>query len=149
MTECIVSLGDGNSSVKLRGTPDDLRAVTTDTWLRRKTAIEGYLEAAAKLIVFLVAAVSGNMTQAGAIVMMALLLTTAGLLALSNANAKAFSVNGRMAMPWGREGEGEGKRKKGIKGVVVEGRVVPPAESGRGEDLAEKGMGYSIGDTGV
>ncbi|KAK0656783.1 hypothetical protein B0T16DRAFT_294130, partial [Cercophora newfieldiana] len=97
LTEYIVSLSDGKSSVKLRGTPDDLRAITVDSWLRSKTHVEGYLEAAAKLIVFLVAAVSGNMTQAGAIVMMTLLLITAGLLALSNANAKSFRINGRVA----------------------------------------------------
>ncbi|KAK1758722.1 hypothetical protein QBC47DRAFT_150104 [Echria macrotheca] len=146
LMEAIVSLGDGQSSaVKLRGTPEDLRAVTTDTWLRRKTAFEGYLEAAAKLIVFLVAAVSGNMTQAGAVTMMALLLTTAGLLGLSNQNAKAFRVNGRTATPFtGGSGEGIG----GKKAVVVDGgRVLPAADGGTttdgGADLAEKGMGQA------
>jgi len=139
LTEYVVSLGDGKSSVKLRGTPDDLKAITADAWLRSKTHVEGYLEAVAKLIVFLVAAVSGNMTQAGAIVMMTLLLITTGLLALSNANAKSFRINGRVAVP-------EGLEKKGIKGHVVEGRLVP-AESG-GPDQAEKGqVGYSTQDT--
>ncbi|KAK0632237.1 hypothetical protein B0T14DRAFT_541674 [Immersiella caudata] len=141
LTEYIISLSDGKPSsvVKLRGTPEDLRAITADSWLRTKTHVEGYLEAAAKLIVFLVAAVSGNMTQAGAIVMMALLLITAGLLALSNANAKAFRINGRVAAP-----EEDEKVRKGVKGQVVEGRVVGTGAEG-GQDLAEKGMGYSSG----
>ncbi|KAK4447493.1 hypothetical protein QBC34DRAFT_129279 [Podospora aff. communis PSN243] len=139
LTEYIVSLSDGRpSTVKLRGTSDDLRAVTAESWLRSKTHLEGYLEAAAKLIVFLVAAVSGNMTQAGAIAMMALLLVTAGLLALSNANAKAFRINGRVAAPE------EEEERKGMKGHVVEGRVVGTGAEG-GQDLAEKGMGYSSG----
>ena len=158
VTEYIVSLGDGKSSVKLRGAPEDLRAITADAWLRSKTYVEGYLEAAAKLIVFLVAAVSGNMTQAGAIVMMALLLITAGLLALSNANAKSFHFNGRVAAPEEEGGPGGTRTAKGLRGHVVEGRLVDPAGSGsdgRGgigeaggrDDLAEKGqVGYSTPD---
>jgi len=161
LTEWIVSLSDGRSPVKLRGTPDDVRAITADAWLRHKTAPEGYLEAAAKLIVFLVAAVSGNMTQAGALVMMALLLTTAGLLALSNANAKSFYINGRKAVTCSGspsadepQGEEEEREKKGGKGVVVDGRVIPQAE-GTGDgiraDDMEKGLGlgYSSENTAV
>ncbi|KAK0730034.1 hypothetical protein B0H67DRAFT_21001 [Lasiosphaeris hirsuta] len=121
VTECLVSLADGRSWVKLRGSPADLRAITTEAWLRNKTHVEGYLEAAAKLIVYLVAAVSGNMTQAGAIIMMALLLSTAGLLALSNAHAKSLKVNGRLAAPDvpAKEGKTRGKDR------VTEGKRVP------------------------
>lgn len=119
--------------VLLRGSPDDLAAITATAWLRSQTFVEGYLEAAAKLIVFLVAAVSGNMTQAGALTMMALLLATAGLLALSNANARAFQVHGRVATP-----EGEGDGGVGMKRQVVEGRVV---EGQSGVGMAEKGQG--------
>lgn len=121
------------TNVLLRGSPDDLAAITATAWLRSQTFVEGYLEAAAKLIVFLVAAVSGNMTQAGALTMMALLLATAGLLALSNANARAFQVNGRVATP-----EGEGDGVVGMKRQVVEGRVV---EGQSGVGMAEKGQG--------
>jgi hypothetical protein len=99
LTKYHVKLGDGRASVLLRGTTEDLRAITEDSWLRAKTNIEGYLEAAAKLIVYLAAGLSGNMTQAGQIIQMILLLTTAGLLALSNSNAKSFRMNGRVAAP--------------------------------------------------
>src|SRR6201999_2830327 len=57
------------------------------------------LEAAAKLLVYLIAALSGNLTQAAAFVLMALLLCSAGLLALSNHNAKSFRMHGRVAAP--------------------------------------------------
>ena len=78
-----------------------LQAITTSAWLAAPTHVEGYLEAAAKLLVYLVAALSGNMSQAGALVFMALLLVTAGLLGLSNAHAKSFRMHGRIAAPSG------------------------------------------------
>ena len=99
ITEYIVKFGDGHSAVRLRGLPDDLKAITADAWLRTKTSIDGYLEAMAKLLVYLVAALSGNMTQAGGIIFMCLLLISAGLLALSNAHARSFRMRGRVAFP--------------------------------------------------
>ncbi|KAI0883692.1 uncharacterized protein GGS22DRAFT_165838 [Annulohypoxylon maeteangense] len=98
LTEYLVDLGHGRS-VCLRGMTEDLQAVTTTSWLRTKTHIEGYLEATAKLIVYCVAAFSGNMTQVGSIIFMALLLVTAGLLGLSNGHAKTFRMHGRLATP--------------------------------------------------
>ncbi|KAI2466741.1 hypothetical protein F4781DRAFT_338170 [Annulohypoxylon bovei var. microspora] len=98
LTEYLVDLGHGRS-VCLRGIAEDLQAVTTTSWLRAKTHLDGYLEAAAKLIVYCVAAFSGNMTQVGSIIFMALLLITAGLLGLSNAHAKTFRMHGRLATP--------------------------------------------------
>ncbi|KAK4189758.1 hypothetical protein QBC35DRAFT_379576 [Podospora australis] len=94
----VVSLGDGRTVVRLRGSVRDLRAVTQVTWLRSKTHVEGYIEAFAKLIVYMVASLSGNMTQVGNLVLMVLLLVSAGLLALSNHKAKRFMVNGRAAV---------------------------------------------------
>ncbi|KAI1779269.1 hypothetical protein F4818DRAFT_244582 [Hypoxylon cercidicola] len=98
LTEYLVDLGQGRS-VCLRGVAEDLQAITTTSWLRAKTHLDGYLEATAKLIVYMVAAFSGNMTQVGSIIFMVLLLVTAGLLGLSNAHAKTFRMNGRLATP--------------------------------------------------
>ncbi|KAK3940563.1 hypothetical protein QBC46DRAFT_123007 [Diplogelasinospora grovesii] len=155
LTEYTVSLADGRSAVRLRGMSEDLQAITAHAWLRSKTHTEGYLEAMAKLLVYMVAALSGNMTQAGAIVMMALLLSTAGLLALSNANAKSFKMNGRVAAPeapgsaaagnGNGNGNGNGRdagtaRRKATNGAtndVINGRVkwdVPPYRSNRSGD---------------
>lgn len=94
-----VLIGDGKARVRLVGTPEDLRAVTAKSWLRAMNHVEGFVEAIARLIVYLVAALSGNMTQAGQMIQLVLLLTTAGLLALSNAEAKSFHMNGRVAAP--------------------------------------------------
>jgi hypothetical protein len=104
-TEYTIDLGMGRRVV-LRGSEGDLQAVTTQSWMRHKTNIEGYFEAAAKLIVYMVAAFSGNMTQAGSFILMALLLISAGCLGLSNANADGFKMHGRVATP-------ERKRKEG------------------------------------
>ncbi|KAI0012079.1 hypothetical protein F4779DRAFT_126052 [Xylariaceae sp. FL0662B] len=98
LTEYVVDLGQGRS-VCLRGLAEDLQAITTTTWLAAKTHLDGYLEAAAKLTVYLVAAFSGNMTQVGSIIFMVLLLVTAGLLGLSNAHAKTLRMHGRLAAP--------------------------------------------------
>lgn len=98
MTEYTVDLGGGHS-VRLRGPDADLQALVTHAWLRTQSSLEGYLEAAAKLMVYMSAALGGNMTQAGAIVLIGLLLTSAALLGLSNAHARGFRMHGRYAMP--------------------------------------------------
>lgn len=87
----------GGSTARLRGLDVDLQALT-GKWLRAQTVIDGYLEALAKVVVYLVAALSANMTQAGSLTLMTLLLTTAMLLGLSNAHAKGIRVGGRYAV---------------------------------------------------
>ncbi|KPM36331.1 hypothetical protein AK830_g10228 [Neonectria ditissima] len=98
IAEYRIDLGGGRV-VRLRGVDADLQALTTQAWLRAQSYLDGYLEAAAKLIVYLVAALSGNMTQAGAIVQVSLLILSAALLGLSNAHAHGFRVHGRYALP--------------------------------------------------
>ncbi|KAI0201711.1 hypothetical protein F4808DRAFT_423545 [Astrocystis sublimbata] len=98
LTEYLVDLGKGRV-VCLRGLASDLQAITRTSWLRDQTHVEGYLEAAAKLTVYLVAAFSGNLSQIGSIIFLGLLLITAGLLGLSNAHARALSMYGRLAAP--------------------------------------------------
>ncbi|RDA95402.1 hypothetical protein CP533_3427 [Ophiocordyceps camponoti-saundersi (nom. inval.)] len=96
-TEYAIDLGDGRSALLL-GLSSDLQALTTQTRLRPKTDLDGYLEATAKLLVYMVAALSGNLSQAGAMVLMALLLISAGLLGLSNARASGLRINGSIAV---------------------------------------------------
>lgn len=85
--------------VILRGLSTDLYALTTTIWLRPKTHVEGYLEATAKVLVYLVAAVSGNATQAGNLILLSLLLASAGLLALSNARVTGLRTGGKVVTP--------------------------------------------------
>jgi hypothetical protein len=98
MTEYRIDLGGGHS-VHLRGPDADLQALLTHAWLRAQSSLEGYLEAAAKLMVYMSAALGGNMTQAGSIVLSGLLVLSAALLGLSNAHARGFRMHGRYAMP--------------------------------------------------
>lgn len=90
---------DPSTLVVLRGSAADLHALTTTVWLRPKTHAEGYLEAAAKVLVYLVAACGENATQAGNLVLLALVLASAGLLALSNAHARGLRSGGRLVSP--------------------------------------------------
>ncbi|KAJ0123575.1 hypothetical protein J7T55_012040 [Diaporthe amygdali] len=87
------------TTVILRGLSTDLQALTTTVWLRPKTHAEGYLEAIAKVLVYLVAACSGNATQAGNLVLLVLLLVSGGLLALSNAQVRGLRSGGRVVAP--------------------------------------------------
>ncbi|KAK3397636.1 hypothetical protein B0T20DRAFT_225338 [Sordaria brevicollis] len=159
ITSLLISLGSDPSSplspsqsasIRLRGLSEDLYAITATAWLRSKTHVEGYLEATAKLLVYMVAAFSGNMTQVGAMIMMVLLLATAGLLALSNANAKMFRVNGRVVVGEGERvflGEEEGKEGgSGGGGKEMKGKKTTAGGLGPGVyPVADGGAGYGNG----
>ncbi|KAF4587181.1 hypothetical protein GQ602_003874 [Ophiocordyceps camponoti-floridani] len=115
-TEYAIDLGD-NRTALLVGLGSDLRALTTRTRLRPQTVLGGYLEAGSKLLVYMVAALSGNLSQAGAMVLMVLLLVSAGLLGLSNARASGLHINGCVATlrlrpaPGSAVDEGESERR--------------------------------------
>ncbi len=96
--QCWWVLIDDSHRICLRGLRHDLEAITTGQWMRAKTDVEGYMEATAKLIVYLVAVFSGNQTQSADIILMLLLGMSAGLLALSNGFATSFNMNGRTAV---------------------------------------------------
>ncbi|KAK7743899.1 hypothetical protein SLS53_003921 [Cytospora paraplurivora] len=98
ITQYTITIGP-DTRVVLRGSTADLRALTTTVWLRPKTHVEGYLEATAKVLVYLVAACSENATQAGNLVLLGLVLVSAGLLALSNAQTKGLRSGGRVVSP--------------------------------------------------
>ncbi|KAL5348861.1 hypothetical protein ACLOAV_006284 [Pseudogymnoascus australis] len=130
---------DGDKEICLQGLADDLEALTGGIWMRGKTAVEGYAEAAAKLIVYLVAAFSGNMHQTGDMVLLLLLLFSAGLLALSNSREDRFWMNGRSAViipgigavidsrnptEWGRTADGGGDEMKGTSGDATPGSMM-------------------------
>ncbi|KAK1656252.1 hypothetical protein BDP81DRAFT_487688 [Colletotrichum phormii] len=114
--------------IRIRGPADDLAALTTDAWLLAKTAVQGYLEATAKLAVYVVAIFSGNVSQAGNIVMLVLLLGSAGLLGLSNGFMKGVRGKGRVARVWHGDGPGGGG---GGDGAGSGGRAGRGHEMGR------------------
>lgn len=104
------------TTVILRGLSSDLQALTTTVWLRPKTHAEGYLEAIAKVLVYLVAACSGNASQAGNLIMLVLLLISGGLLALSNASVKGLRSGGKVVAPSPEDRHGRGSRHGGRSG---------------------------------
>uniref|UniRef100_L2GG56 Uncharacterized protein n=1 Tax=Colletotrichum fructicola (strain Nara gc5) TaxID=1213859 RepID=L2GG56_COLFN len=89
----------------MRGRAADLAALTTETYLLAKTAAQGYLEAAAKLTIYLVAVFSGNVSQAGNMALLVLLLGTAG----RNGFMEGVKGKGRVARVWNGSGD-EGPR---------------------------------------
>lgn len=113
---------DPSTLVVLRGSAADLHALTTTVWLRPKTHAEGYLEAAAKVLVYLVAACGENATQAGNLVLLALVLASAGLLALSNAHARGLRSGGRLVSP-----------PSAARGGVASSSLLPDGDVMRGD----------------
>jgi hypothetical protein len=99
-------------TVRLRGRPPDLDAVTSDVWLRKQSNFESYLEGATKLIVVLVGAFSSNMSQSGSIVFMGLMITSAALLGYSNKHTPSAKNNGRLLAV----GDAQQEEKRGEKG---------------------------------
>lgn len=122
----VVITGSPRRRVILRGRADDLQAVTARAWLRPRAPADGYREAAGKLLVYGVAACGGNMTQAGVLVLAALLLVSAALLGLSNACFKGWCVHGRVARPVSR-----GKQDE-EEDLEQGGPQLTPVEHGRG-----------------
>lgn len=123
-------------NICLRGLGHDLHAITTGQWMRDKTETEGYLEAMAKVLVYMVAALSGNTLQSGDLTLIALLLVSSGILALSNSFTDTFAMNGKVAsvvdqtpMPKLRP-----VQKKGGHGIVME--ILPTTHS-PGSDVAK------------
>ncbi|KAF9879561.1 hypothetical protein CkaCkLH20_03104 [Colletotrichum karsti] len=142
MSEYTIPLS-GALTVRMRGPAADLAALTTETWLLSKTAAQGYLEAVAKLAVYMVAVFSGNVSQAGNMVLLVLLLGSAGLLGLSNGFMKGVKGSGRVARVWdetkmaagsGRGGEGGGGqqlRRRREFDAFVQGQQRPAVQSRR------------------
>lgn len=87
-------------TVHLRGPSHDLDALTSRTALLPRTEAQNYLEAAAKLAVYVVAALGGNVSQSGNAVLLVLLLGSAALLGLSNGSMKGVRGQGRVARVW-------------------------------------------------
>ena len=71
--------------VRMMGMVDDLKAVTAGQWLRDQTTVEGFATAAATLIVYSAAALAGNSSKVGSLIIATLLLVSVGLLGLCNA----------------------------------------------------------------
>ncbi|KAL4870422.1 hypothetical protein BDV12DRAFT_184443 [Aspergillus spectabilis] len=82
--------------IRIQGLVDDLKAVTAGQWLRDKTAVEDFVVAFSTMAVYIAAALSENSSTAGSLVLLFLLLFSAGVLELSTALAKGLRMHGRI-----------------------------------------------------
>lgn len=80
--------------VRLQGPVDALKAVTSGQWLRDMTFWESSLSAMATLMIYITAAISVNSSQAGDIIILALLLLSVGLVAVGNERQKSLHMHG-------------------------------------------------------
>ena len=87
--------------VRLRGSVDALKAVTSGQWLKDMTFYEGSLEAIATMLVFVSAVLASNASQIGKIFLIALLLVSAALMGISNDNEKNFYMHGHVVRTQG------------------------------------------------
>ena len=91
--------------VRIRGPVDDLKALTSGTWLSEPTTLETFFGAVAKLLIYANVAVAGHATDAGVLIIVSMLLLNGGLLAFDNLRIQRLSMYGRTM-----EAVGEPKR---------------------------------------
>lgn len=82
--------------VRITGAVDDLKLVTSGQWIRDQTYIEGWVTALATVVVYLTAALASNVKQFGKILLLALLIGSAGLLAVANVATDELQMHGRI-----------------------------------------------------
>jgi hypothetical protein len=82
--------------IRITGAVDDLKAVTSGQWLAEMTPIEHAVSALATMLVYLDAALTSNATQLGKILLLVLLIGSAGFLAIANEQTEALHMHGRV-----------------------------------------------------
>ncbi|TKW49802.1 hypothetical protein CTA1_4958 [Colletotrichum tanaceti] len=130
LAEYIIPLSP-DLEIRLRGPEPALAALATDAPMRPKTAAQSYLEAAAKLAVYTVAVLGGNVSQAGNLVLLALLLGSAGLLGLSNGAVRGVGASGGRVVARVRDADADADAEVAVPAaaaVVADGT----ARGGRG-----------------
>ncbi|KAL8796486.1 MAG: hypothetical protein Q9195_001160 [Heterodermia aff. obscurata] len=81
--------------VRIRGLVDDLKALTSGTWLSEPTTLDAFLGAVARLLVYANVAVGGHATDAGVCIIVSMLLVNSGLLAFHNVRTRKLNMYGR------------------------------------------------------
>lgn len=82
--------------VRVQGSVDALKTVTSGCWLSDMTFFERSLEAIATVLVYLSAILASNATQGGKILLVILLLGSVGLLGISNHQQEALYMRGHI-----------------------------------------------------
>lgn len=93
-TQYLLNIPGASTPIKIQGRASDMETLLSGSWMREKTNVEGYMEAIAKVLVYGVAAVSGNMKQTGNIILGGLLIISAAALALANSEKAGDTKEG-------------------------------------------------------
>ena len=80
--------------IRIQGSVDALKVVTSGRWLNDMTFVQSSLEATATLLVYVSAALASNATQNGKVLLATLLLVSVALLGVSNKQARALYMHG-------------------------------------------------------
>ena len=87
---------------RIRGLVDDLKAVTSGQWLREMSGPEEFAVSLATVLVFVAAALATNVSTEGSLIILCLLLVSAGILGLCNSMATRLHMHGRIMRVEGR-----------------------------------------------
>ncbi|RDH33560.1 hypothetical protein BDQ94DRAFT_170173 [Aspergillus welwitschiae] len=82
--------------VRIQGAIDDVKAVTAGQWLREMEAYESWVAAIATVLTYLDAALASNATQFGKLLLVLLLIVSAGLLAVANQFTTKLQMHGNV-----------------------------------------------------
>ncbi len=82
--------------VRMRGAVDGLKTVTSGQWLHEMTFVESSVAAFATLLVYLDAALASNLKQSGKVLLLVLLIGSAGLLAIANVRTDKLQMHGNI-----------------------------------------------------
>ena len=82
--------------VRMRGAVDHLKAVTSGQWLREMSFVESSFAALATVLVYLDAALASNVSQVGKVLLIVLLIGSAGLLAIANKTTHTLQMRGNL-----------------------------------------------------
>jgi hypothetical protein len=94
VTSDLLVLASQDRWFRIKGLVNDVKAVTSGQWTADPTFAESCAISLATLLVYVTAALAANNTQAGNIILVALLLLNTGLLALANDKTKTLTMHG-------------------------------------------------------
>jgi hypothetical protein len=117
--------------IRMQGMVDDLKAVTSGQWLREMTFMESSIAAFATVLVYLDAALASNIGLAGKLILLFLLIASAGALAIANEKTQMLQMHGRVIKV-------EGPRKKYERRLDMANQLIK--QSGRDDWALRMGM---------
>lgn len=124
--------------IRMHGAVDDLKTVTSGQWLRDPTFLESSVTAFATVLVYLDVALTSNTLQSGKVMLLILLIGSAGLLAIANEKTEVLQMHGRTIQI-------DGARKRYPRRLVLAEELIK--ETGRDDWAIRLGMINSGADS--